>query len=185
MKKVTLLGDSIRLIGYGKKVPELLGDDYVVYQPEENGQYAKFTLLYVHIKWEEHIKGSDVIHWNNGLWETAARWGDGTFSTYEEYEMNMLRIAKFLKTLAPKVIFATTTPVHPDHDQQSNDTIRSFNDRIVPVLEKEGIIINDLYSVIAQDIDRYICDDKTHLSPEGIEVAANHVANFIKQVAEG
>ena len=60
-----------------------------------------------------------------------------------------------------------------------------FNDRIVPVLEKEGIIINDLYSVIAQDIDRYICDDKTHLSPEGIEVAANHVANFIKQVAEG
>jgi hypothetical protein len=30
MKKVVLLGDSIRLIGYGLKVPELLGDEYEV-----------------------------------------------------------------------------------------------------------------------------------------------------------
>ena len=30
MKKVTLLGDSIRQIGYGTKVPEMLGDEYEV-----------------------------------------------------------------------------------------------------------------------------------------------------------
>lgn len=29
MKKVTLLGDSIRLIGYATKVPELLGEDQI------------------------------------------------------------------------------------------------------------------------------------------------------------
>ena len=38
--KVTLLGDSIRLIGYGTRVPELLGDDFEVYQPEENCRYS-------------------------------------------------------------------------------------------------------------------------------------------------
>lgn len=42
--KVTLIGDSIRMIGYGKLVPELLGDEYEVYQPNENGRFAKYTL---------------------------------------------------------------------------------------------------------------------------------------------
>lgn len=184
MKKVTLLGDSIRLIGYGLKVPELLGQDYVVYQPEENCQYVKFTLLRVFTDWTEHIKGSDVVHWNNGLWDIIDYRGDGSFSSYEEYEMNIIRVARYLKTLAPKVIFATTTPKRTD-EQKINDTIKSFNERIVPVLIKEGIIINDLHSIIAQDIDSYICEDETHLSTKGIEVASYHTANLIKQVVEG
>jgi len=185
VKKITLLGDSIRLLGYGLKVPKLLGEEYEVYQPMENGQYAKFTLLKVHTAWAEHIQGSEVIHWNNGLWDTCDRQGDGTFSTYEEYEMNIIRIARFLKTLSPKVIFATTTPVNPLYEEQNNNIICSFNERIVSALKKEGIIINDLYSVIAQDINGNICEDKIHLSEKGIEVASNHVANFIKQVIDG
>lgn len=36
MKKVTLIGDSIRQIGYGKRVEELLGSDYEVFQTEDN-----------------------------------------------------------------------------------------------------------------------------------------------------
>ena len=44
MKKVVLLGDSIRLIGYGTKVPEMLGDDYQVWQSEDNCRFAKYTL---------------------------------------------------------------------------------------------------------------------------------------------
>jgi poly-D-alanine transfer protein DltD len=99
--------------------------------------------------------------------------------------MNMVRIARFLKTLGKKVIFATITPVNPAHPNQNNDTIKSFNERIVPTLKKEGIIINDLHSVIAKDIDSYICEDKIHLSQKGIEVAGKHVADFIKKVIAG
>ena len=36
MKKVVLLGDSIRQIGYGKKVAALLEPDYTVWQPDDN-----------------------------------------------------------------------------------------------------------------------------------------------------
>lgn len=43
-KKVVLLGDSIRQIGYGKKVEELLKPDYEVWQPEDNCRFAKYTL---------------------------------------------------------------------------------------------------------------------------------------------
>ena len=92
MKKVTLLGDSIRLIGYGKKVPEFLGENYEVFQPDDNCRYAKYTLLGIET-WGEDMAGSDVIHWNNGLWDTCDRFGDGPFSGVEEYVENMVRIA--------------------------------------------------------------------------------------------
>lgn len=36
MIKVTLLGDSIRMIGYGQVVPTLLGEDFDVFQPTDN-----------------------------------------------------------------------------------------------------------------------------------------------------
>ena len=42
--KITLLGDSIRMIGYGTKVPGLLGDEFTVYQPDDNCRFAKYTL---------------------------------------------------------------------------------------------------------------------------------------------
>ena len=44
MKKVVLLGDSIRLIGYGKKVEEMLRPEYEVWQPEDNCRFAKYGL---------------------------------------------------------------------------------------------------------------------------------------------
>lgn len=34
--KITLLGDSIRLIGYGTVVPQLLGEEFEVFQPSDN-----------------------------------------------------------------------------------------------------------------------------------------------------
>ena len=47
MKKVTLLGDSIRQIGYGKTVAEELGKEGIeVFQPEENCRFSKYTLSY-------------------------------------------------------------------------------------------------------------------------------------------
>ena len=48
MKKIALLGDSIRQIGYGSKVVELLGEDYDVWQPDDNCRFAlclKFAIF--------------------------------------------------------------------------------------------------------------------------------------------
>ena len=41
MKKVVLLGDSIRLWGYGTKVPDMLKGEYEVCQPEDNCRFTK------------------------------------------------------------------------------------------------------------------------------------------------
>ena len=70
MKKVVLLGDSIRLIGYGKRVEELLGDQCTVWQPEDNCRFSKYTLRMLFDE-QQNIKDADVIHWNNGLWDAC------------------------------------------------------------------------------------------------------------------
>ncbi|MBQ7374256.1 MAG: SGNH/GDSL hydrolase family protein [Clostridia bacterium] len=181
MKKVTLLGDSIRRIGYGTKVSEMLGEEYEVFQPEDNCRFVKYTLRLI-FDFKAQIEGSDVIHWNNGLWDIpTGLFDDGEpFTSEEEYVANMLRVAKELIKLGKRVIFATTTPVHYEHPYNGNKIIKRYNDLIVPKLMEMGIEINDLHTTVMQDVYKYICEDQIHLSEEGIAVCAKQVVNAIK-----
>ena len=181
--KITLLGDSIRLIGYGKVVPELLGEDFEVFQPRDNGRFAKYTLRNI-FDCRNAMEGSSIVHWNNGLWDVCDLFGEELFSPLEEYVATISRIADVLLKNHEKVIFATTTPVR-NHPHIYNEDIERYNKAIVPVLEEKGVIINDLHTTIAVDIDRFIRhDDCIHLTDEGIEVAAKQVAEIIRKVSE-
>ena len=186
MKKLTLLGDSIRMIGYGKYVPDMLKDEYETYQPSDNCRFSKYTLRGVLHEWKKDIEGSDIIHWNNGLWDVCNLFGDGTFSTEAEYTENILRIADILLKRYDKVIFATTTPVRQENQYNSNEDIKRFNDLIVPLLKEKGVIINDLYQLVVSDINTYIREeDNIHLSEEGIRVCAQQVAEIIRISSQG
>ena len=182
MKKVTLLGDSIRQIGYGTVVPQMLGEEYTVWQPTENCRFSKYTLRML-FDYKADIEGSDIIHWNNGLWDISTRlFDDGmAFTSEEEYVTNMLRIATLLKKMGKRIIFATTTPCHPENEYNDNAVIAHYNEIIVPKLQEMGIEINDLNAVVSQDILKYIReDDKIHLTDAGIEVCAKQVVKAIK-----
>lgn len=183
MIKITLIGDSIRLIGYGTKVPELLGDDFEVFQPNINCKFSKFTLRGL-FDWDNDMAGSRIVHWNNGLWDICNLFGDGPFSSETEYVENMSRIADLLLRKYDKVIFATTTPVAQQNQYNSNADIERYNALIVPVLKEKGVIINDLHTLVSADIDAYICDDHIHLSTKGIEVCSQQVADVIRCAAE-
>ena len=182
MIKVTLLGDSIRAIGYGKMVPELLGSDFEVFQPEENCRFAKYTLRGI-FDWKEQMEGTNIVHWNNGLWDICNLFDDGAFSSEEEYISNILRIADILLNKYDKVIFATTTPVRPENQYDSNKLIERYNQIIVPKLREKGVIINDLHSLVSTDVYRYISQDTIHLTEEGIKLCAEQVAMIIKNTA--
>lgn len=181
--KVTLLGDSIRQIGYGLKVPELLGEEFEVFQPDDNCRFSKYTLRGL-FDWESQMEGSRIVHWNNGLWDVCCLFDDEPFCTKEEYLTNMLKIADILTRRYDRVIFATTTPVNPKHIHNRNETIQEYNAFVVPYLEKKGIIINDLYSLVNPRIDEYICEDLIHLSEVGIAACSEQVARIIKEVAK-
>jgi len=149
MKKITLLGDSIRLLGYGKEVPGLLGDGFEVFQPDDNCRFSKYTLRML-FDYQSQMEGSEVVHWNNGLWDATRIFEDGLFTSEEEYIDAMVRIAKILKERYKTVIFATTTPVHdekiyfpgpmpPAHD---NTDIIKYNRAILNSLYTKSLLFH-------------------------------------------
>ena len=178
MTKVTLLGDSIRLLGYGTKLPEMLGENFTVYQPADNGRYAKYTLRGVMHDWKKDIEGSDIIHWNNGLWDILD-FGEGLFTPIDEYVAVMTRITDILKKRADKVIFATTTPITERYPYAVLQTVIDFNNALVPELKKRGIIINDLFSLVYPNMSTFIKDDNIHLTEAGIDACAHQVKDII------
>ncbi len=181
MKKIILLGDSIRL-SYQSRVRELLGSDYTVWGPDDNCRFASYTLRMLY-DYREQLKDADVIHFNCGLWDMCDLFGDGPFTPIEVYVEQMVRIAKILKTYAPVVIFAATTPPSPKMWGHDLDRVRAYNAAAVAALEPLGILFDDLFTPVAEDIDRMISEDYLHASPFGVEVLANRVADCVKKHA--
>ena len=171
------------MIGYGTPVAERLKDEFTVWQPDDNCRFAKYTLRGLW-DWQEGIEGADIIHWNNGLWDVCELFGDGEFTPIDEYVDIMLRLARLLKERATTVIFATTTPVRPENLHNKNETIKAYNEALVPKLVEMGIVINDLYTPLSEDVYRYVCDDTIHLSEDGITLAADRVEAIIRREAE-
>jgi hypothetical protein len=182
MKNLLLLGDSIR-VGYCGFVKELLNGRADVFYPEDNCRFAQYTLRELQ-RWVADYPEIDIVHWNNGLWDTSVNlFDDGgkPFTCEEEYVENMLRVARELKKLAPRVIFATTTPVRPDYEYNDNEIIDRYNSILVPKLQAMELEINDLNALVKPHVYQYICDDdKIHLSKTGIDVCAKQVAESIR-----
>ena len=180
MKKLVLLGDSIRLIGYGTVLPDMLKDSFETWQPEENGRFAQFLLRQL-FDYADKIDAADIVHFNAGLWDVCDIFGDGTFTPVEVYAGQIARIADILLKKKKTVIFATTTPVREDNPYNRNNEIRRFNTAALAALEGTGVIINDLFSTVMTDVERFIrADDKLHLTDEGLHAAADSTAALLK-----
>lgn len=183
MKKVVLLGDSIRLQGYGYRVPELLGPEYTVWQPDDNCRFVKYTMRMLY-DYREQMKDADVIHWNCGCWDVCDILGDGkAFTSLDEYVDNVLRVTSLLQRITPAVIFATTVPARPECPGHSVERTKLYNDTVAAALQKQGVLINDMFTPLATDRYRYICEDTLHLSEEGVAVCAELTAAIIRQAA--
>lgn len=205
MKNVILIGDSIRL-GYQERVKELLGEDVKVYSPDENCRYTKYTLWGM-FSWMEGWGNPtpDVIHWNTGIWDLHRCTADGEiFTPLDEYLEVNRRLAIQMESYCKNLIWATMTPggkgldrhepinslintnaaaprvYLTDYMEPWNADIRRYNEAAAKMMESRGIRVNDLYSAVAGDTDKYISDDGVHPTPEGYEVLAQKVAAEIK-----
>lgn len=203
MKRVMLLGDSIRL-NYQAVVEEELSGEYSVWAPKENCRFAKYTLtelprykvafsqeesekideakLTPTIDVKDNLIKPDIIHWNNGLWDTGITYEeDGPLTPIDEYIRDMSIILRELRKMTDKVIFATLTPVKPG-THQNMDIIKEYNRRIIEFMKSENVVINDLGALVSENIDEYICEDKIHLSEKGKEVCGKAVAKYIREI---
>ena len=152
-----------------------------MFRYDDNGRFAQYTLRSL-FDYREFIKGSDVIHWNSGHWDLCDIFGDGPFTPPEYYAIMLKRVAGELLKFTPNVIFATTTPVRDQNPYNANAVIDKYNDIARETLAPMGVRINDLNAALRGDIDRYICDDMIHLTPEGIEVCAGKVTEEIIKI---
>lgn len=183
MKKILLLGDSIRL-GYQPYVQQLLADEVQVVGPEENGRFSKYTLWAVNL-WIKELGKPDLIQFNNGLWDLHHEEPMvEALTSLEEYLDNMSRIVNELERTGAKLIFATTIPVLPDAVGRSNAEIDRYNAAAIRLMKSKGIVINDLNSLLKLEIANYVCEDRLHLTDEGYQRCADQTANLIRQYLE-
>ena len=180
MKKVALIGDSIRLMGYGTKVPELLGTDFQVFQPDDNCRFSKYTLMGILREWKEELEECDVIHWNNGLWDVLRLFGDEPLTPLEFYENLLPRVYKRIRFLFPnaKVIFALSTAVIEEREfpefLRYNREIEEYNKIARRVMEELGVEVNDLYSITSA-FDHSLYADAVHFNEDGSKILADAV----------
>ena len=191
MKKVVLLGDSIRLWGYGTKVPELLGEGYEVCQPEDNCRFASYVLRHFH-EYLGDIKGEDidVIHWNAGLWDCLRMFEEEPHTPKEIYGYYIDRICQRIKKLYPdaKVIFATSTAVISEKMsvafKRYNEEIEEYNKIAVEIVTKYGFKVNDLYALSATLPEGVHSDPVHYYTPEGTEAFTKKVLEVLAETLE-
>ena len=189
MKKIVLLGDSIRM-GYDKYVKEALEGVAEVYYPPENCRFSQFTLRGLP-DWKrkgEWPSDIDLVHWNAGLWDIAEPYGEEPFSSLEHYTEMIARIDKRIRTLFPsaKVVFATSTAVREAEYKgvfrRYNATIEKYNAAALSTLSQTDTVINDLYAH-TKNIPLEYCSDKTHFNtPEGAAYMGGKVLAVICEI---
>jgi len=180
MKKVWLLGDSIRE-NYQELVTEKLAGRAEVVHPMQNCAFSAYTLCCLN-SWLKELGTPDIVHWNNGIWDACVRFmEDGPFTPLDEYVRNLSRILRELKKTGATVIFATSTPCKDGHPDQDANRTAWYNHNAVELMKREGVDIDDLFSVVYPNRPAYICEDGCHLSPEGKAACADAVVKSIEK----
>ncbi len=190
MKKVILLGDSIKA-WYTKPLIEILKDKCeILYVPADNGRFTFYSLMQLSHLLKEHGK-VDLVHFNNGYWDMDVMpFLNRPLFNIEEYKYGLKRIIELSRAAGAKLIFATTTPLPSNNTAEDNTgtgvtfeleqgNVIEYNNAALELMKEENIPVNDLYSVCKQDSRYYKCEDNLHHTPEGNQILAQHVANAI------
>lgn len=193
MKKVVLLGDSIRQ-GYEKYV-KLAFDGAgtaQIYSPEDCCRFTSYVLRNV-AQWKGEMGcGSDVdlIHWNAGLWDCLHMVDGKPHTDVEVYRDYLARIHMVLDKLFPgaKQIFATSTTVveegYTGTYKRFNNEIEQYNAAARAVLEPLGVQINDLHGLTCGIPEEYRSDMTHFNTKEGARLLANRVIAQIEDALD-
>ena len=187
MKKVVLIGDSIRL-GYDKYVKEALAGVAEVYYPDDSARFSEYTLRYLSDWKHDNGWGEDIdlVHWNTGLWDVLEMYGEAPISNPQQYGETIAKISRQIKILFPKAkqVFATSTSViegkYGWDRKRHNATIEQYNKIAVDALAGTGCVINDLYTLTKNAPLEIRAGDPTHFyTPEGTKLIGDRVLSII------
>jgi hypothetical protein len=196
LPKVLIIGDSIS-IGYTPFVREMLKYKANVLRPmlddgnPENCSGTTFGVQNI----DRWIGNNDwaVIHFNFGLHDIKhidPVTGEGSNNPkhplqagLKQYKKNLEIIVAKLKANGAKLIFATTTP-YPDYvTNPLRDTGLpvKYNLEAVKIMNKNSIIINDLYAFMLPRMNELQQPNNVHFTEEGSKALADKVVERINE----
>ena len=183
--KVLLLGDSIRM-SYQARVAGLLEGAAEVAGPADNCQYSLFTLSSLG-RWVAELGRPAAVHWNNGLHDIGHNPNRAPVQMpLEVYRANLGHILRELRHLTPRIVWATSTPVHPERPFRDNtwswrnEEIGRYNEAALELMGAEGVPVNDLHALVAGNVGEYLAEDQLHLSEAGQAACAAAVAAAVR-----
>ena len=101
------------------------------------------------------------------------------------YRTNLAFILDRLTALTPNVIWATITPVHPGRLfcetewAWRNEEIDQYNEVALTLIESRGVLINDLHTLVWNNVSEFLSEDQLHLSESGQEACARSVVDCV------
>lgn len=186
MKKVLLIGDSIRM-GYQPIVVVALGGVADVGGPTQNGGDSSTVLAHL----DEWViaQQPDIVHMNAGLHDIKREFGA------RENQVPLARYRQNLETIFARVhdeteatlIWAKTTPVNErwHHERKGFDRfeadVQAYNDAALALAAKMRVAVDDLTrAVLEGGGNALLNDDGVHLTPRGYNLLGKTVAACIR-----
>jgi lysophospholipase L1-like esterase len=121
----------------------------------------------------------DVVHFNNGL--------HGFGYTEQEYGAALPEMIAAIKAHSPdaKLIWASTTPTRQGERMEEfapgTERVKERNRIALEVMQKYGIVCNDLFAVVEPHPEYYTADG-IHLLDEGTTALARKVSDEIRKI---
>ncbi|MCK5528594.1 MAG: SGNH/GDSL hydrolase family protein [Kiritimatiellae bacterium] len=190
LPNVFIIGDSISL-GYMGSVKKLLKDKANVSRPPRNCQYSGVGVNGVKT-WLGDTKW-DVIHFNFGIWDShylhngrlvknpADYVGKELTLRYttDQYIENLKKILAVLKTTDATLIWASTTSITKASWKDRQTAHADKNKAAAELMKKEGVIINDLYTLALPHLKEWQSTDGVHFKKQGSNQLGKQVASSI------
>ena len=191
MKKVILVGDSIRMGYEPVAVRELAGWGEVIEMGGIQGGNTRNVLAHL----DEWVicRDPDIVHLNAGLHDMARDPGPGPENRVplDEYRANLERILQTLqRQTRAALVLALTTPVDLGRQlaiakgvNRTAEDVAAYNAAAREVAAGRGVAVNDLHAAVVEaGADELLDEDGVHFTAAGSEVLGRAVAAAVRAV---
>jgi hypothetical protein len=169
LPRVLLIGDSVSR-GYTLAVRKELAGKANVHRAPANCGPTSSGLKNLDVwlggeKW-------DLVHFNFGIHDRN--------TPVEEYSNRLDSLVQRLKQTGARLVWSTTTPIPDDPSKkQTAESIKERNQAAAMVMEKNGVLTNDLFSAVSPRLAELQNPSDVHFNESGYNFLGHKVADAI------
>lgn len=154
----------------------------------DNCRNTTYTLAHID-QWLTMFPNPKIITWNNGIWNAAQGANLPEEATHyytppDQYESELIQIAKKMKATGARVIFFTTTELSPSDTRATVGLNTQFNDIAKRVLPPLGVEVHDLWDFTIDHPEWHISPTDLHFNGIAAEIIADWIVTIVRGTAQ-